>query len=575
MNVAPPLETEDERAFRRPFARYGSLLTFLVLATLVLAPVALVIYGSFSTESPGHPGAAFTIGNWIRVYSSPTYLSAFFSTVAISTVTGVLSVLIGGVLAWIVARTDAPGRNLLAILFVVPLMLSNLITTLAWIALAAPNAGFINVIFRTLTGVKTLFDIYSFSGIVLVMALHYAAFAFVAILAALKSMDASLEEASYMLGASPLRTALNMTLPLIWPSIAAVFLMTFVMAAENFSVPTLLGAPIGLQTLTTRIFLDMTVAPSEPTVAATSGTMLLWIALLGTLWQRRILKNANRFVTIGGKGARSQPTQLGRWRYAATGVLVLYFLVAVVLPYLTLVLGSFLNFITPRITLQTLTLGNYEDMLSGETFSALQNSLLYSVLGGLVFSFAYVVIGYFIKSTRNAFGTLTELVTIIPTAIPALVLALGVLWLFVGMPLPIYGTVAILMFAYFIRFIGYGVRQARVAFVQISDDLTEAARVNGASPGRAFMDISIPLLRPTLTALWTLMFINLFTEISATILLYSSSTRTLPVILWSYMSSGHQPRAFAIAVLQATIIFVILYAAEKRFGMLKSTIGQG
>jgi iron(III) transport system permease protein len=552
----------------------ASVLSFIVITVLVATPVVLVIYGSLLTDSPGSPDAAFTFANWARVYGTGFYQSAFVNTILLSTVTALLSVLIGGVLAWIVARTDAPGRRVLALLFVVPLMLSHLISTLAWIALAAPNAGFINMLFRAAFGVKTIFDVYSFWGIVLVMALHYAAFAFIAILAALQSIDSSLEEASYMLGANPLRTAWNMTMPLIWPSLAAAFLMTFIMSAENFSVPTLLGAPTGFQTLTTRIYLDLTVEPAQPNVAAAGGTMLLWIALIGTLWQRRILKNANRFVTISGKGGRRQVTPLGRWRYLATAVLLFYLFISVILPYATLILGSFLTFLTPRISLKTLTLDNYKQIFSSDTLGVLQNSLLYSVLGGLGLSLLYVVIGYFIKTSKSLSATMTEYVTMVPTAVPALVLAVGVLWMFVGLPLPIYGTAAILIIGYFIRFIGYGVRQARVAFVQLSGDLNEAARVAGAGQIRSFFDISLPLLRPALMSLWTLMFINLFTEISATILLYSAQTKTLPVILWNFMASGNQTRAFAVAVVQASIIFAILLFTDRRFGTLRNTIGQ-
>ena len=551
-----------------------SIFTFLVVAVLAVAPVGLVIYGALLTDAPGDPKAAFTLDNIARVYSSAFYLSAFYNTMLLSAVTAVLSVLIGGMLAWIVARTDAPGRHVLSLFFVTPLMLSHLITTLSWVALAAPNAGFINIAFRSAFDVRTLFDIYSFAGIVLVMTLHYAAFAFVAIVAALQSVDSSLEEASYMLGAAPLRTAVKMTLPLIWPSIAAALLMIFILSAENFSVPTMLGAPTGFQTLTTRIYLNLTVEPSQPNLAAAAGTMLLWIAFLGTYWQRRILAKAKRFVTVTGKGARRTVTRLGRWRWLATLALITYLLISVILPYLTLILGSFLTFLTPRITTRTLTLANYQQMFRGDSLDVLQNSLIYSVGGSLLLTALYMLIGHSIKTGRSLTSTLTEYAAMIPAAVPALVLAIGVVWMFVGLPIPVYGTAAILIIAYFIRYCGYGIRQARVAFVQVSGELGEAARICGASPARSFANIDLPLLQPALMSLWTLLFINIFTEISATIVLYSAHTKTLPVILWNYMASGNQTRAFALAVLQATIVFVILFIANRRFGILRNTLGQ-
>jgi iron(III) transport system permease protein len=138
--------------------------------------------------------------------------------------------------------------------------------------------------------------------------------------------------------------------------------------------------------------------------------------------------------------------------------------------------------------------------------------------------------------------------------------------------LPIYGTAAILIIAYLSRNVGYGVRQSRVALVQVSDELTEAAQMNGATAIRAFRDVTVPILQPVLLALWTMLFMNVFTELGLTILLYNYKTVTLPIALWNDMASGHQTRAFAIAVLQAIIIFTIIFAANWRWGILKNTL---
>ena len=173
--------------------------------------------GSFRTDAPGTPGNGFTLANWIAVYASARYLSALINTVLLSATVAFLSVALGGFLAWIVARTDAPGRGPLAVLLVVPLMISNLITALAWVALAAPNTGSSNILMRSAFGVQSAFNIYSFGGIALVLVLHYASLAYVALGAALQSIDGSLEDASASIGASPMRTAIDTTWPLVWP----------------------------------------------------------------------------------------------------------------------------------------------------------------------------------------------------------------------------------------------------------------------------------------------------------------------------------------------------------------------
>jgi iron(III) transport system permease protein len=375
-----------------------------------------------------------------------------------------------------------------------------------------------------------------------------------------------------MLGAGPVQTGLRMTLPLVFPTIASTFLLIFVMTAENFSVPTLLGSAFGYQTLPSRIYFDMTVEPSEPTVAAAAGTMLLWIALAGTLWQRRILARASKYVTISGKGSRPRTTDLGAWKYVATGALVFYVLVAVVLPYAALVFSSFLNFLTPRITPKLFTLDNYAYLLREENVEAIINSLMFSLGGGFLITALYVTLSYLIKRAGTGTSRAVEYLVMIPTAIPAVVLAVGILWTFVGLPLPIYGTASILIIAYFIRYIGLGVRQSRTALAQVSEELSEAARMSGASPLRAFRDVTVPLVRPQALALWTLLFMSIFTEISVTILLYSYDTVTLPIRLWNDMSAGHQTRAIAVAVLQATIMFVIIFFADRKFGILRNTL---
>lgn len=202
----------------------------------------------------------------------------------------------------------------------------------------------------------------------------------------------------------------------------------------------------------------------------------------------------------------------------------------------------------------------------------MRNSLLLGGAGGLLVTFIYLLISYLIMRTGNRFGALVDYITIIPTAIPALILGVGLIWTFVGLPIPVYGTMAILMIAYFIRYISYGVRYSTNAINQVAGDLSEAARISGASPLRALRDILIPIIKPSILSLWTVLFIFIFMDLSATILLYSPSTRTLPTMLWVQMGSGSQTRAFAIAVVQVTIIVAVLIFADRRFGTLKSTL---
>ena len=548
--------------------RIVSILIFIVVG----APILALFYGSFRSDAVGVPGAHFSIAHWLEVYGTSLYRRAFFGTLLLSASVGVLAVAVGGVLAWIVARTNAPGRRRIAPLLIVPLMISSLVTALAWIALCAPNAGLFNTAMRGLFGVKTTFDVYSFSGVVLVLVLHFASFAFVPIHAALMSIDGSLEEASHMLGATPLQTAWRMSIRLMLPTLLATGLLVAIFTAENFTVPMLLSGNNGFHSLASQIYYDMTAEPPKPTTAATSGILLLSIALVGTVWQRRITRNARRYVTVGGKGSRPRITDLGRGRYFATGFMLLYLLLAVGLPYFTLILASLMRFVTPQLSWSLFTLKNYTTLLSWEYFLPVRNSILLGTLCGMVATFFYAYVAFMVQRSRGWRGRALDYVVMLPTAMPALVLGVGLSWTYIGLPLPIYGTVWILVIAYFTRFIGQGVRQSGTAILQISAELTEAARMSGASPLRAFGDILLPLLRPSLISLWTILFILIFMEISMTSLLFTDSTMTLPVLLWQSISGGYQTEAFAIAVVQATIVFVILLVVDKLVGVLRQTV---
>ena len=566
------------KAKRRNVGRspqFGLATLSLITLVLAAAPVIALLYGSLRSGEPGDPRAAFTLANWSRVLSDPLYRTALIDTLLLATTVTVIAIALGATLAWIVARTDAPGRRQFAVLLVAPLMISTLITSLAWVAIAAPNAGFVNIAVRSIGGPRVFFNVYSFWGVALVLSLHYAAFAFVAIHAALRNIDASLEEAAYMSGAGPWLTARRLTLPLVTPAIAASALLIFVLATENFSVPVLLGTPTGFNTIASRIYFEMTGQPAQPTLGAAAGVLLLGIGVLGSTWQRRLSSRSSAFATIRGKSSAPRRTRLGGWRWAATAFASGYLCLAVALPYAMLVLGSFMRFLTPHITLASFTLANYARLIDRDTLAPIENSLLLSILGGLAGALAYVSIAWIFRRRSGPLARTVDTAVLLPTATPALALGVGFVWIFVASPIAIYGTIWALAIAFLVRFAGVGVRQSRAAFAQLSDELIEAARVSGASGIQVFRRIVLPLMRPAIASLWTLLFIMIFTEISITIMLYTPLSITLPVLLWDRMTSGLQPQAFAIAVAQATLVFVLLLLADRLFGVLGSTLAPG
>lgn len=536
----------------------------VVVIAAVAAPLLYLFVGSLHLDTTSRVNAPLTLQNWLTVYASDKYVGPLWTTIALSTLVTVLSVGLGGLLAWILERTDVPLTRFLSFVLPMPIMISPLITSLAWIALLAPQAGFINAHVRgMIPAVNPLFDIFSFTGIVFVMTLHYTTFAYIAIRAALSTLDPALEDASYVLGVGPLGTARRMTLPLVRPALTASALLIFVFAAENFSVPTMLGTPIGLETVPSAIYHAVNRDPSKPAEAAAAGSLLLWIAVVGLALQRRVTRGTGRFSTVGGKPGARRIIRLGRLRWVAAGFALLYMLLAIGLPYVGLVLGSLLRFVTPRITPQLLTLDNYAKVVDGANAVALKNSLLLSVVGSFAGVLLFLVVSFILLRTNAPLRRVLEYVTVLPTALPAVVLGVGLLWAFVELPLPLYGTLIGLGVAYLVRYAGYGIRQTNIAVAQISPSLEEAARTLGAGPFRAFFTIVAPLIRQSLQALWLTLFVLFSLEISATIFLYSPQTITLPVLLWNQTAGGSLSVAFAIAAAQATGILVITGVGQR------------
>jgi iron(III) transport system permease protein len=551
--------------------RAMSVVTVVVALVLVVLPLGYLLYGSIRSAAPGTPGAQYTGSNWADVYLKGSYDGPLVHTLELSATVAVIAVALGVAMAWLVTRTDMPGRGWLTLVLALPVMISPLITSLAWVALAAPEAGFINSFAHQWFGRSTpLFNIYSFQGIVLVMVLHYTPYAYLAVLGALRNVDSALEEAAQMLGSSPIRTAVRMTLPLLWPTLTSAALLIFVFATDNFSVPTMLGTPVGYQTLPSELYQLLNLSPTSPTKAAAVGTLLLWVAVVGTFLQRRVLRRASRYVTVAGKSGARRPVSLGAWRWVGIAICIVYLLLAVALPYLALILGSLMSFVTPHITMSLLTLSNYQQALSPQYLMPLRNTLILCLATALVTALAGVLVSYLVqRRLPRRVAAVTDYAVMLPNAAPAMVLAIGLLWASLSLPLPVYGTLWLLAIAYFTRYLGYGARTSGAALAQLSPDLDEAARVHGASASRSFRDITLPLMRSTVLSVWTLLFVLFFLEISATILLYSPNSETIAVVLWNQLANSNQPTAFAIGVVQSTIIFVVLAIAQRIFGTMR------
>lgn len=556
----------------RNFSDRAAVVVFpLIVIVLAGVPLVFLLWGSVRTGALDSPGAAFTIKFWRTAYGSSTYLRPLLNTVTLSVVVSVVSTALGSLLAWFIARTNLPGRRWLGVLLSVPFVFSPLITTLAWVALAAPNSGFLNAIVHPLLGGQ-FFNIYSFGGIGMVMVLHFTPIAYIAMIPAFGNVGGALEEASRMLGAGALRTLIKTTLPLVIPAILSSLLVVFVLSAETFSVPTLLGASIHFLTLPSEIYdlMEETGSGTGIGQAAALGTMLLWIALAGTLWQRSITRRSRRYVTVIGKSATVTRIRLGGWRWFGFALSIVYLLLAIGLPLAALVVGSFMSFITSSIRPGLFTLRNWLTILQPETLGVLAHTVLLCLVTTVALTLFSVILAYVLqRRLPRRLSAVTEQFAILPGSISGMVIAIGFIWTFLSLPLGIYGTWLAIGIAFFAIYLGNGVRMANAALLQIAPDLEEAARVQGASGIRIFLTVTWPLIRTAALSFGTLSFVLMFLEINAVILLYAPSTQTFSVVIWTSLAAGSTTQAITMAVVQSLVIIVFLGLGQRLFGTMR------
>lgn len=539
----------------------GSAIAALII--LVVLPVAWLLIGSLRGEG----GLSFE--NFQTAITGRLYRQALLNSLTLGALTGLFSVLIGVPLAFAVARTNVPAKGLFYLTANLSYLSPPFLTAIAYVSLLSPNAGLINVLMRDVLGLPWLtFNVFSMSGLVLVTTLHTFPFVFLLATGALRSVDASYEEASQILGAGKWRTALQITLPLVAPAILSGTLLAFVNAIALFGSQAILGLPGRIVTLPTRIYALFDYPPEYGLASALS---LVFVAITITaLWMQRRFLARRSYVTLGGKGARPQLMDLGPARWLLLAFCVLIFIVSIVLPYSALIAVS-LSKSWGLAFWKNLTLENYRFVLFGYdvTQRAILNSLLLATLAATIAVTLGAIISWIDLRTRLPGRKFLDYAALIPLGLPGIVMAVALIQFWLAMPVALYGTLAILLLAYVGRYVPLGVRAANASLRQIDASLEESGRIIGASWGQVMRSITLPLMRPGLFAGWLLVFVPVIQELSASILLFSSGSITLAVAVYNLYETGDIERVAALAMINMFIIAIAIWLAS-RFGADKS-----
>jgi iron(III) transport system permease protein len=529
---------------------------------LVAGPFLATLIRSLLYSAPDG-GVSVSLRNFTSLIGDARFQDAAFNTLICGAGTTVVSCTLGVTLAWIVSRTDVPGRSWFEVGNLIPFFLSPYVGAEAWSYLGAPNSGILQKLLYDHFGVKAGFlNIFSLGGVISVLAIFYTPYIHLMVIAPLRRMDAAYEDAARVHGASFWYTVRHITLPLLMPALLSGATVVFVTSAGLFDVPFALAATRGIRTLPTEIYSSLQY-PADLGRAAAFGMLVLCVTLGLTLWQRHTLAG-RRYETVSGKGHRPRPVRLGRaGRIGALALEAAYIGIGVVLPIIALLMVSLSSLWTGRFKPASATLANYRYVLFDYdlTRTAIVNSLLLAVLGATIGVGLSILQSYFLNRSRSGLRGVIDAVLMLPIGIPGIILGLG--FLILAIRTPLYSTLTIILIAYVAHYFPLAIRTVSAMFMALNPELEQSARASGASWMQTMRYILLPLLKPALTAAWLMLFVIFVRELGSTILLYAQGTETISVVL-----VGLGERNFGFVAALAVVQLVLLLAA---FALLRTT----
>jgi iron(III) transport system permease protein len=556
------------RIFSGIFVTFEKVLLAAALA-LVIVPVAVMLISSFA----GNGG--LSVSSFLEFMTAPATVTVLRNTFIVVISSCLFALSVGAVFAWVNERTDASSGFMAEILPLVPLLIPQIAVVTGWVTLLSPQAGYLNALIKAILlwlGIELSsppLNIFTYVGLIYVTTLYLIPYAYLIISSALQQLDPSLEEAGRVNGASPVRTLVRITLPAIAPALLNAGIIVFIFGISLFSVPIVIGTAAGIDVLAVRVYrLLYNYPPRMDQVLALSVLMMAFVQVAVAV--QALVGRLGKFSVIGGKGQSLTRVELGFWRFPAKSLFILYILLTTVLPLAALVILSLQPFWSPRITLTTLSLQNFGYVLleNGISVRALWNSIVLGVVGATIGMLIAAILVTQARAASSWFQSAVEALTALPATIPQTVLGVAVLVTFSGGVFKLHGTLAILLLAYLLITLPQSMRSARVAVLQVGQDLVEAARIAKASPSKLFIRIMLPLMRPGLIAGWVILFISISGELTASALLSGTNNPVVGLVLLDLWENGSFPQLAAISVvmtiLDVTVIVAVLHTFRLR-----------
>jgi iron(III) transport system permease protein len=536
---------------------WGKGITVLATAAAVLLPLAIVAYQSLLDAPFFQPSAKLSLSAYRFVFADSDFHGSFLTTLVVAGGMTLIAVPLGSAVAYLVVRTDLPGRAWLEPAILVPVFVSPVVLGFGYVVAIGP-VGFFSIWIRDLVGAIP-WNLYSLTSLVVISGLTHVPYVYLYTSSALRAVSSDVEEAASVAGAGPLRIALGTTMPIVRPAILYSGVLVFFLGFELFGLPLILGDPEGLLVLSTYLYkLTNRLGVPSYQLMAVVAMVIVAIALPLVALQRRLLGVASRFVTMRGKGVNTRPLRLGRLRWPAFALLLVGLLVTVVLPLSGVFLRAFVSSWGEGVRLrEVLTLGHFRELLDYPNLvRGVVNTLVVGVVGGALAVGCYAAIGITSHRWQSGWAKALDYLVMLPRGMPGLVAGLAFLWLFLFVkPLaPFRGTLVSIWLAYSVVWLAYGLRLISGALLQVGPELEEAALVAGAPRGRVVRDVTLPLIRFGLVGSWLLVFMIFVREYSTGVYLLGPGTETIGSLIVSLWGTGAIDTVAALSVVNVVLV---------------------
>lgn len=550
-----------------------SAIVTILLVIAIVPPICILFYQSIIDVNAAGSATNFTLRHYRAIFAEEGFFAVGYTSVVFAGVTTVIALLLGGSVAWLVERTDAPGKSIAYITTIVSMAMPGIVYVTGWIYLLGRN-GPVNMLYRSATGnLQPLFDVFSLPGMILIEGLLWSPMVFLLLSATFRAANAEMEEAARMAGAMILTTVRKISMRLAWPAVLALALFIFVRNLEVFEIPALVGLPGNVKVFTTDIYFSLKQVPPQLGHASAFSVVLVLIVALLLSFYSRVARQADRYASVTGKGYRPRPFQLGAWRWGGGAILAVNSLLVLGLPLAALIWTSLLPFAGPvsmRLASQA-SFRNYELIFNAPYYLKYAINTVVAAGGAATVVMLVALVGGWLAARRKPGGAAIDQIAMTPLVFPGVVLGVAMIQTALRAPFPLYGSLWLLILAFFVRYLPYGMRYSYSGVLQIHRELEEAGSVAGSTTLGTLRRIVAPLLTPALLSGWLFIFLIASKELSVAILLAGPQSQMMAVVIFDMWVNGQAGQVSALGLMWTLVMTLV---ASGFYFLIRSRTGQ-